>query len=172
MSNLSAIFSSLTLFSDINWEEITQEYEDGHIHLSFPEYLQQKALEGDCPPYLFEIAFYEQALFELRSTPITFPHSPGIHLNPSLMFLTLEFDVVAMLEKARNKDLTIQERNHILAIYKDQNDELHSLPLTVEEIKLLGELEDGPLQSNELRTRTPVIFQDLVRKKLIFDLLG
>lgn len=171
MNNLSAIFPSLTLFSDLNWEEITQEYEDGHIHLSFPEYLQEKAIEGDCPPYLFEIAFYEQALFELRSSPITFPHLPGIHLNPSLMFLNLEFDVVTMLEKARNKDITVVEKEHILALYKDQNDELHSLPLTVEEIRLLGQLEDGPLQSDELRTRAPVIFQDLVRKKLIFDLL-
>ena len=53
MNSLEQMFPSLTLFSDLDWEAVTQEYESQYIDLSFPESLQQKALDGDCPPYLF-----------------------------------------------------------------------------------------------------------------------
>ena len=58
MNSLEQMFPSLTLFSDLNWDKVKTEYESEYSDLSFPEYLQQKCIEGDCPPYLFELAFF------------------------------------------------------------------------------------------------------------------
>lgn len=170
MNNLASIFTSLTLFSDLDWDQVTKEYEGSYIHLSFPEYLQEKALEGDCPPYLYELAFYEQALFELKNSNTPFPHQPGIYLNPTALFLSLEFDVPEMIADAHKGEPSVREREQVLTVYKDEADQIHSLPLTKEELLLLQELEEGPSHSHEMRERSPIIFQDLVRKKLILDL--
>lgn len=168
MSNLPSIFPSLTLFSDLNWETVTSEYEGHYIHMSFPEYLQVKAEEGDCPPYLFEIAFYEQALFEASNADNAFPHQPGVYLNPTALFLSLEFDVVSMIADARAGNPTVIEKEHILAAYRDEDNNVHTLPLTQQELELLQKLEDGPLPDHQ--NLSPLIFKDLVRRRLILDL--
>lgn len=171
MTSLQTIFPSLTLFSDIDWEAVTREYESEYIDISFPEYLQQKALEGDCPPYLFELAFYELALFEIRNSTEKFPHQPGIYLNPTSLFLSLEFDVGRMMEEAHKGEPVIIEREHVLSIYRDKNDTIHTLPLTEEELSILELLEEGPQADHTfLKDSSPIIFQDLVRKGLILDL--
>lgn len=168
MTNLTNIYPSLTLFSDLDWDLVSTEYETNYIHLSFPEYLQEKAMEGDCPDYLYELAFYEQALFEAKNSDQKFPHVPGIYLNPTSLFLRLEFDVAGMIADARDGKPNIVEKDHILAVYRDQGGIVHTIPLTEEELTLLQELEDGPKTS--AANLSPVIFQDLVRKKLILDL--
>src|SRR4051794_32086142 len=66
--SLQQMFPSLTLFSDIDWNAVTHEYQSEYIDLTFPEYLQQKALDGDCPQYLFELAFFELALFDAKTS--------------------------------------------------------------------------------------------------------
>lgn len=171
MNNLPTLFPSLTLFSDLDWDSVTKEYEDQYIHLTFPEYLQEKAVDGDCPPYLFELAFYEQALFEAKNIKAPFPHQPGIYLNPTSLFLSLEFDIPLMIAQAKEGSPSIIEREHILAVYKDEKDQIHTIPLTSEELTLLQDLEEGPILDKKMRENSPIIFQDLVRKKLIFDLL-
>ena len=171
MSNLASIFPSLILFSDLNWDTVTSEYEGHYIHMSFPEYLQAKADEGDCPPYLFEIAYYEQALFEASNADNAFPHQPGVYLNPTALFLSLEFDVVSMIADARKGQPTCIEKEHILVVYRDEAQNVHTLPLTQQELELLQQLEDGPMPDhNFLKGYSPLILQDLVRKRLILDL--
>lgn len=173
MTNLSALYPSLTLFSDLDWNTVSAEYEQHYIHLSFPEYLQEKALEGDCPPYLFELAFYEHALFEAKNSDETFPHVPGIYLNPTTLFLRLEFDVAKMIDEAQKGQINVVEKDHILAVYRDQQEMVHTIPLTEEELSFLQEFEDGPKTDHSFLSHlSPIIFQDLVRKKLILDLSG
>lgn len=171
MSNLPSLFPSLTLFSDLDWEIVTREYESDYIDLSFPEYLQSKAEEGDCPPYLFEIAYYEQALYEARTSDNAFPFKSGIYLNPTALFLSLEFDVVSMIEDARKGVPTIIEKEHILVVYRDQHNHLHTIPLTQPELELLQLLEDGPVaHQSSLQEHSSLFYADLVSKSLILDL--
>ncbi len=61
-------YSSLEIFSDISWEVICNEYLASHesppkdvddFVAGFPQFLEDKAAEGECPTYLFEIAYVE-----------------------------------------------------------------------------------------------------------------
>lgn len=161
MHALQQMFPSLTLFSDLDWEAVTQEYETDYIDISFPEYLQQKTLEGDCPPYLFELAFYELALFDAKTSDEPFPYKTGVYLNPTALFLSLEFDVKRMLEVAATGKIEIYERNHVLCIFKDTHDRIHLLEMTEDELDLLQHLEDGP----QLNTNfVPLKFQEHFKK--------
>jgi hypothetical protein len=144
MNALEQMFPSLTLFSDLDWEAVTQEYETSYIDVSFPEYLQQKALDGDCPPYLFELAFFELAMFDAKTSSEPFPFKPGIYLNPTALFLNLEFDIKKMLDEASRGNIEVFERPHVLCIFRDKNDKVSILELADEELNLLQNLEDGP----------------------------
>lgn len=147
MHQLQQIFPSLSLFSDLDWNLVTQEYETNYIDLSFPEYLQQKALEGDSPVYLFELAYFEQALFEIKSTPVSFPYVPGFHLNPSALFLSLEFDVEKMIEDAKTGKVEVIEYPHVKCLFKNPGDEIKTSELSSHDLLLLQKFEDGPLSS-------------------------
>lgn len=147
MHQLQQIFPSLSLFSDLDWNLVTQEYETNYIDLSFPEYLQQKALDGDSPIYLFELAYFEQALFEIKSNPPSFPYLPGFHLNPTALFLSLEFDVEAMIENAKQGKVEVIEYPHVKCLFKNTKDEIKSLELLPDDLHLLQEFEEGPLLS-------------------------
>ena len=127
MNTLQQMFPSLTLFSDLNWEAVTQEYEAHYIDISFPEYLQQKALDGDCPPYLFELAFYELALFDARTSSEPFPFKPGVYLNPTALFLSLEYDVKKMLEEAARGNIDVFEKPHVLCLFRDPKDKIQMI---------------------------------------------
>lgn len=148
MNALQQMFPSLTLFSDLDWEAVTQEYESHFIDLSFPEYLQQKAEEGDCPPYLYELAYYELALFDARTSSEPFPHQPGVYMNPTALFLSLEFDVKRMLEDAAKGIIEVYEKPHVLCIYRDTHDKVQVVEMADEDLDLLAHLEDGPQADN------------------------
>ena len=145
MHALQQMFPSLTLFSDLDWDAVTKEYEADFIDISFPEYLQQKTLEGDCPPYLFELAFYELALFDAKTSVEPFPYKPGVYLNPTALFLSLEFDVKQMLEDSREGKIDVIERPHVLCIYRDKEDHIQTLEMSEDDLELLQHLEDGPM---------------------------
>jgi hypothetical protein len=171
MNQYQKMFPSLALFSDLDWPSVTQEYEADFIDVSFPEYLQQKAEEGDCPPYLFELAYYEMALFESKTSNIPFPHLQGIHLNPTALFLSLEFDVARMLAEAQKGTIEVYERPHVLCLFRDKNDKVRSVELDDEALTLLENLEEGPQSdqtfiSSKYRSR----FDEMVKNGLIFDL--
>lgn len=144
MHALEQMFPSLTLFSDLNWDLVTKEYETDYIDISFPEYLQQKSLDGDCPPYLFELAFYELALFDVKTSAEPFPHQPGVYLNPTALFLSLEFDVKKMIEDAKAGKIDVIERPHVLCLFRDTHDKIHIQELSEADLDLLQVLEDGP----------------------------
>jgi hypothetical protein len=171
MNSLEQMFPSLTLFSDLDWDAVTKEYETDYIDLTFPEYLQQKALDGDCPPYLFELAFYELAKFDVRTSRELFPHHQGVYLNPTALFLSLEFDILKMLEEAQKGNIEIIERPHVLCLYRDKEDRIHTLEISEDELELLQHLEDGPMENLTFvpKTSEPV-FKKLVSKGLVFHL--
>lgn len=171
MNQYQKMFPSLTTFSDLDWDSVTKEYETHFIDISFPEYLQQKAVDGDCPPYLFELAYYEMALFEARTSNTKLPHTPGVHLNPTALFLTLEFDVTKMLEEAKRGNVEVFERAHVICLFRDKNDKVRSVELDEDALTLLENLEEGPQSSKDfvpvnLRTR----FEEMVKNALVFDL--
>lgn len=169
MYSLEQMFPSLTLFSDLNWDAVTQEYEADYIDISFPEYLQQKALDGDCPPYLFELAFYELARFDAKTSSEPFPHLAGIYLNPTALFLSLEFDVTKMLDEAHKGNIEVIERPHVLCLYRDKEDKIHSIEMTENELSLLEHLEDGPQPDMTfVPESSQKLFKELITKGLIF----
>jgi hypothetical protein len=173
MHALQQMFPSLTLFSDLDWDAVTHEYESEYIDLSFPEYLQQKAIDGDCPPYLFELAFYELAVFDAKTSSEPFPFKPGIYLNPTALFLSLEFDVKKMLEEASNGNIEVIERPHVLCIYRDKKDQLHTIEMSEEELDLLQNLEDGPQADLDfVSEKQKSNFKKLEKSELILDLLS
>lgn len=171
MNSLEQMFPSLTLFSDLDWDAVTKEYEADYIDLTFPEYLQQKAMDGDCPPYLFELAFYELAKFDVRTSREPFPHHPGVYLNPTALFLGLEFDVLKMLEEAQKGNIEIIERPHVLCLYRDKEDHIKTFEISEDELELLQHLEDGPMENLTFvpKTSEPV-FKKLVSEGLVFHL--
>lgn len=168
MSSLEKMFPSLTLFSDLNWDAVTEEYERDFIDISFPEYLQQKSLEGDCPPYLFELAYYELALFDAKTSLETFPHRPGVYLNPTALFLSLEFDIKKMLEEALKGNIEIIERPHVLCLFKDTHDRLHSMEVDEDALEMLQNLEDGP-QIDRAFVKDLEQYMSLIETGLILD---
>lgn len=170
MHSLQQMFPSLTLFSDLNWDAITQEYESEYIDVSFPEYLQQKAVDGDCPPYLFELAFYELAMFDAKTSQEPFPFRPGIYLNPTALFLSLEFDIPKMMDEAQKGNIEVYEKPHVLCLYRDKSDKLHSFEVTDDELELLQHLEDGPQENKKfLSKNTEQLFDKLVTRGLILE---
>lgn len=173
MHALQQMFPSLTLFSDLDWDAVTHEYESEYIDISFPEYLQQKALEGDCPPYLFELAFYELALFDARTSAEPFPFQPGVYLNPTALFLSLEFDVKKMITDAQNGKIDVIERPHVLCLYRDTHDKIHTLEMTDEDLDLLQHLEDGPQTDKKfIDEKYMNHYEKFTRNGLILDLLS
>jgi hypothetical protein len=172
MHSLQQMFPSLTTFSDLNWDDVTQEYEATSIDISFPEYLQKKALEGDCPPYLFELAFYELAAFDAKTSVEPFPHQHGIHLNPTALFLSLEFDVPRMLEEAEKGNIKVIERPHVLCLFRDKEDHVNAIELSEESLELLQHLENGPRADRSFIKKSDKDNFDFFKEKgLILDLL-
>lgn len=167
---LEETFPSLTVFSDVDWQEITNEFIASHeenpksiqeFTANFPSFLQQKAEMGDCPDYLFELAFFELAQEQILSSEINLPTTPGIYLNPTATFLNLEYDVNMMLEEATKGSIKIFERPHILTLYRHPDFGLMQKELSTEEIKILSQVEAGEEisidQLNELKASGLII---------------
>lgn len=169
MSSLQEMFPSLTLFSDLNWDQVTEEYNRDYSDLSFPEYLQQKAMDGDCPPYLFELAFYELALHEIDGPENEFPDSSGIYLNPSALFLALDFDVKKMIEDSQKGKVDVIERPHVLCLYLGKSGTLETLELNEDELDVLQLLEDGPQSPDVIAPKNKASFEKLHKLGLVLS---
>ncbi len=171
MSPLEQMFPSLTLFSDLNWEKVTSEYLTEYGDITFPEYLQQKHIEGDCPPYLFELAFFEQALFELKEMKVELPSQKGIFLNPTSLFLSLEFDIKKMLEDAHEGQVKIIEKQHVVCLFKNKSGQIISIETSDEELFLLQKLEEGPREdSSFVEKNQQSFFEKFIQNGLILNI--
>lgn len=172
MNSLEAQFPHLKLFCHMNWEEVTREYESHYFNISFPEYLQQKAIDGDCPDYLFELAYYEMAMNQARTIKLTYPYLPGIYLNPSALFLSLEYDIPSMLKLAQEEGPALIEREIYLCIYQDTQGRARVHELIHEELQILQLLEDGPAFEYKVFEDVDIdYFNQLTRNEIILDLL-
>lgn len=173
------MFPSLTVFSDLNWNDVAREYIASHESMpsnvedfvfDFPDYLQKKAHDGDSPIFLFELAFFELLQNQLLLIDLDVPGTPGIYLNSTLSFLNLEYDVNLMIDEATKGNTQLILRPHILCLYKHPDLGLHHVDITTTYLSVLQKLEDGPLKA---RTDLPQAHQktlsDLINLGLILE---
>jgi hypothetical protein len=144
--NLKDSFPSVSLFSDMDWNAVSREYEPTSKFVTFPEYLAIKAEEGDCPQHIFELAYFDAALAGLQEGEFTFPDEPGIHLNPSACFLSLDHDILKMVVDAHDGKMNIIERPNVLSLFVNDEGEIVFHELSREDLDLLQKLEEGNLE--------------------------
>lgn len=171
---LQKTFSSLTVFSDLKWDSIFKEYLASHderpqdveeFTFNFPFYLQSKAQDGDCPSYLFELAYFELAQAQIVGSGFDFPKTKGLHLNPSATFLNLEFDVGKMMNEAVKGSVQVIARHHVLCLFKDPQSGLDHVEIDAASLAILQQLENGPLtraQITDTATLLPLVKMGLV----------
>ena len=177
---LETMYPSLTVFSDMNWEEISQEYIATHEErpqdidefiFHFPQFLQEKAALGECPIYLFELAFFELMQNQTLATDADMPNTKGIHLNPTLSFLNLEFDVSLMVDEATKGNVQIIQRPHVLCIYRHPTRGLHHVDITTPVLEVLQELEDGPVRERgDLPSSQQKTLHELIDLGLVIEI--
>jgi hypothetical protein len=165
MNKLAEQFASLSIFSDIDWPLVTREYQPFCDKISFPEYLQLKAENGDCPAYLYELAFYELALSQVQQVELSAPMDSGLHLNPTAAFLSLQFDINRMLSEAEDGGVEIYQRENVLCIFQHQ-DEINVVELDEDTLEFLQQMEDGPLP---LSTAPVEGLEELIRLGLVIS---
>lgn len=150
---LIKMYPSLSVFSDINWDDLSQEYVASHdvrptdleeFLFNFPFFLQDKAAAGDCPVYLFELAYYEYLQTQILASDVPLMDQNGFHLNPTLSFLNLEYDINLMLDEATKGNIQIIQRPHVLCLFRHPTKGFHHLDITTSVLKVLQELEEGP----------------------------
>lgn len=178
---LETMYPSLTVFSDLNWEDVTQEYIASHDErpqdieefvFNFPQYLQDKTAAGDSPAYLFELAYFELLQSQMIGNTIIFPNTIGIYLNPSLSFLNLEYDISMMIDEATKGSVQLIERPHVLCIYHHPLRGLHHIEITTTTLEILKELEDGPLKNrSDLPTNQQKTLHELIGLGLILEII-
>ena len=156
---LVAMYPGLSVFSDISWDKITKEYLADHDErpqdvdefvFGFPQFLQDKASRDECPSHLFELAYFELIENELLNSDLLMPSDEGIHLNPSLSFLNLEFDICLMVDEATKGNIQIIQRPHILCLYRHPERGLLHTEITQEFLEVLQALENGAFPSMEI----------------------
>jgi hypothetical protein len=86
------------------------------------------------------------------------------------MFLDLQFDIPRMMEEAMDGKIGVHEKEHILCLYKNNEDELNALELTDEHLQILGHLENGPQKSTQFAREFQSAFGFLVEHGVILDL--
>lgn len=155
---LVAMYPGLSVFSDISWDKITKEYLAGHDErphdveefvFGFPQFLQDKASREECPSHLFELAYFELIENELLNSDLVLPVEVGIHLNPSLSFLNLEFDICLMIDEATKGNIQIIPRPHILCLYRHPERGLLHIEINQEFLDVLQGLENGSFPSRQ-----------------------
>ena len=178
---LEETFPSLSFFSDLDWDTITQEYIGTHesapqdieeFVFGFPLFLQDKAAREECPPYLFELAYFELMESELLNSELDVPVSSGYHLNPTLRFLSFEFDISQMMEEAIEGNHQIISRPHVLCLYHHPENGPQQTDMKPEHLETLQRLEDGPIGlSIDLTQSEKEVFNELIDLGLILKIV-
>ena len=176
---LEKMFPSLSVFSDLNWDDVAREYIASHESMptnvedfvfDFPGYLQSKAQDGDSPTFLFELAFFELIQSQLLLIDLDTPTTPGIYLNSTLSFLNLEFDVNLMIDEATKGNTQLIQRPHILCLFKHPDLGLHHVDISTAYLNVLQELEDGPLKTrSDLPQAHQKTLSELIKLGLILE---
>lgn len=179
---LEKMFPSLTVFSDLNWDEISREYLASHeerpqdieeFTFNFPQFLQEKASVGDCPSYLFELAYFELLQSQVLECDILLPTAPGLHLNPTLSFLNLEFDINMMMDEAAKGSVQVFQRPHVLCIYRHPQLGLHHIEITTSILEILQLLEFGPVKSSAFRSsENKELLDKLIKLGVVIEVSG
>lgn len=179
---LEIMYPSLTVFSDLNWDTVTQEYIASHDErpqdiddfvFNFPQYLQDKSVAGDSPAYLFELAYFELLQSQMigTETETETSETPGIYLNPTLSFLNLEYDVSLMMDEAAKGNIQLIARPHVLCIYHDPERGLHHVEITTSRLEILKELEDAPLKNrSDLPATQQKNLDELIKLGLLLEI--
>lgn len=141
--NLREAYPNLALFAQMDWDAVAAEYEKTSNYISFPEYLELKYEEGDCPGYLFELAYFDSALTNIMSEEFIFPDEGGVHLNPSVHFLSFDHDILAMVKNAVDGKMGVVERTNVLGVYLHEDGEIGFYEINEEELLQLQAIENG-----------------------------
>jgi hypothetical protein len=154
--NLRDSFPSLSLFSDIDWNAVSKEFGPASKVITFPEYLELKVEEGDCPGHILELAYFDSALMALQEGEFSFPDSPGFHLNPSACYLSFDHDILKMVTDAQDGTIAIIERPNVLSVFLDDTGNVCFHELSQQELEVLQALEENnhPEQSKALTSLT------------------
>jgi len=175
---LEKTYSSLTVFSDMNWDDIAREYIAAHDErpkdlddfiFNFPQFLQDKASDGDCPSYMFELAYFELLQNQILSTEMVLPTVEGLHLNPSLSFLNLEFDINLMMDEAAKGSVQIFERPHVLCIYRHPVLGLHHIEISTPILEILQLLEKGSIRRKQVAGEKIKVLEQLIELGLVIE---
>ncbi|MFA5583151.1 MAG: hypothetical protein WDA09_02970, partial [Bacteriovoracaceae bacterium] len=117
-------------------------------------------------------AYYELALNQARTLKMTYPYLPGIYLNPSALFLSLEYDIPLMLSLAEKEGPSLIERNIYLCIYQDTQGEARVHELSYDELQILQILENGPAFNYQVfEDYKPELLRQLSGSEIVLDLL-
>lgn len=178
---LEEMYQTLDVFSELNWDDVAQEYITSHdkmptdideFVINFPAYLEDKAHAGDAPDYLFELAYVELLQNQIVSTDIEKPKAFGIHLNPSLSFLNLSYDITQMLDDAADGNVKLIEREHILCLYRHPEMGPSQIEVTTEILEVLQQLEDKSFKSkNEMGLAHVPLIEELIHQGLILEVV-
>ncbi len=153
---LEQMYPGLSVFSDISWDKITKEYIASYddrpqdieeFVFGFPEFLQDKASRDECPVHLFELAYYELLENNMIHTEMPTIDSSGLHMNPTLSFLNLEYDITQMVDEATKGNIQIIPKDHILCLYRHPQTGFNSVDISPEQLTILQQLEKGPIAS-------------------------
>jgi hypothetical protein len=174
---LEQMYPGLSVFSDINWDQITKEYiasfderpqDIEEFVFGFPEFLQEKASRDECPDHLFELAYYELLENNIIHSEMPPIDSSGLHMNPTLSFLNLEYDISQMIDEATKGNIQIIPKEHILCVYRHPKNGLHTIDISTAQLTILQELEKGPIQNLQ---QIPGNLQDELKQMLNLGLV-
>ena len=170
MNQLKELYPHLSLFSDLDWDAVSSEYDESYSELTFPEYIEQKALEGDAPLYLYELAYFDYVCGILQNFELSSEDVKGVQLNSSAHFLNFEFDIYQMIELTKKQKIEILERSNILCLFKNLKNEIQACELRQEDLQFLEKLENGPIEKSLIQNNEELkILKALLEKNIVIE---
>ena len=98
---------------------------------------------------IMNIGDFELLQSQILENELILPEEKGLHLNPSLSFLNLEFDVGMMMDEATKGSVQILQRPHVLCLYSHPTRGLHNIEVTTPILETLQLLEEDSLENRE-----------------------
>ncbi|GEM_PF-1172373 len=168
---LEKMFPRLLKFQNFDWADVAREYftlypptsyDLNQLSFQFPDFLLLKANLEVLPYYLYEIALYEIAEFQVYTSHEKSPDGIGVYLNPTCQFLDLKYDVAKMIQTSEKSEIEIIKKPNLLCIARNHDGLLKFIELNAQALELLLPLEDAPLVD-------PIDPNDETFKKLVAE---